>query len=51
MAAATTHEDDYVLPYVRDLGAVVEMDAIRGARLTLAVVHALRLVYGWRVTL
>jgi phosphoglucomutase len=37
MAAATTHEDDYVLPYVRDLGAVVDMDAIRGARLTLGV--------------
>ena len=37
LAAATTHEDDLVLPYVRDLGSVVDMDAIRDARLTLGV--------------
>jgi phosphoglucomutase len=35
IAAATTHEDDFVLPYVRDLRSVVDMDAIRDARLTL----------------
>jgi phosphoglucomutase len=37
LAAATTHEDDFVLPYVRDLGTVVDMDAIRDARLALGV--------------
>src|SRR5204862_1962797 len=35
--AATTHEEDYVGPYVRDLGEVVDMDAVRGAGLKLAV--------------
>jgi phosphoglucomutase len=35
--AGTTHEDDFVMPYVRDLGSVLEMDAIRGAGLKLAV--------------
>jgi phosphoglucomutase len=35
--AATTHQDDFVLPYVRDLRNVVDMDAIRDARLKLAV--------------
>src|SRR5208337_2777030 len=24
LAAATTHQDDYVLPYVRDLGSVID---------------------------
>ncbi len=28
--AATTHQEDFVLPYVRDLRNVVDMDAIRG---------------------
>jgi phosphoglucomutase len=37
LAAPTTHADDFVLPYVHDLGAVVDMDVIRGARLTLGV--------------
>jgi phosphoglucomutase len=37
MAAATTHEDDLILPYVKDLANVVDMDAIRGAGLKLAV--------------
>jgi phosphoglucomutase len=37
IAATTTHKDDLVLPYVRDLGSVVDMDAIRDARLTLGV--------------
>ena len=35
--ASTTHEEDLVLPYVRDLGNVVDMDAIRGAGLALGV--------------
>jgi phosphoglucomutase len=35
--AATTHPEDFVLPYVRDLKNVVDMDAIRGARLKLGV--------------
>jgi len=35
--ASTTHPQDLMLPYVRDLGNVVDMDAIRGARLTLGV--------------
>ena len=35
--AASTHQEDFVLPYVRDLKNVVDMDAIRGAKLKLAV--------------
>ena len=35
--AASTHEEDFVLPYVRDLKNVVDMDAIHGARLKLGV--------------
>jgi phosphoglucomutase len=35
--AATTHQEDFVLPYVRDLSSVVDMDAIRAAGLTLGV--------------
>jgi phosphoglucomutase len=37
LAAATTHQDDYVLPYVRDLGSVIDMEAIRAAGLKLGV--------------
>jgi len=37
IGAPTTHQEDFVLPYVRDLRNVVDMDAIRGARLKLAV--------------
>ena len=37
IAAATTHQDDFVLPYVRDLGSVIDMEAIRGANLKLGV--------------
>jgi phosphoglucomutase len=37
LTASTTHADDLVLPYVRDLAAVVDMDVIRDARLTLGV--------------
>jgi len=35
--AATTHQEDFVLPYVRDLKNVVDIDAIRNARLKLGV--------------
>src|SRR5712671_2704678 len=34
---STTHEQDFVLPYVRDLGNVVDMDVIREAGLELGV--------------
>jgi len=37
MTAATTHEEDFVLPYVNDLRNVVDMEAIRAAGLRLAV--------------
>jgi len=33
--AASTHQEDFVLPFVRDLKNVVDMDAIRNARLKL----------------
>jgi phosphoglucomutase len=35
--ATNTHEQDFILPYVQDLRTVVDMDAIRAARLTLGV--------------
>ena len=35
--APTTHEEDLVTPYVRDLGSVIDMTAIRDAKLRLAV--------------
>jgi phosphoglucomutase len=35
--AATTHQEDFILPYVRDLKNVVDIDVIRGAKLRLAV--------------
>jgi phosphoglucomutase len=37
IGAETTHQEDFVLPYVRDLENVVDMDAIRGAGLKLGV--------------
>jgi phosphoglucomutase len=37
LKAATTHAEDFVLPYVKDLGNVVDMEAIRSAGLKLAV--------------
>jgi phosphoglucomutase len=37
LKAASTHEEDFVLPYVRDLRNVVDMDAVRAAGLKLAV--------------
>jgi phosphoglucomutase len=35
--ARTTHQEDFVLPYVRDLANVVDMEAIRGTPLKLGV--------------
>jgi phosphoglucomutase len=35
--ASTTRQEDFVLPYVRDLASVIDMDAIRDAGLALAV--------------
>jgi phosphoglucomutase len=37
LRASSTHQEDFVLPYVRDLKNVVDMDAIRGAKLKLGV--------------
>jgi phosphoglucomutase len=37
LRASATHQADFVLPYVRDLGNVVDMDAIRHAGLKLGV--------------
>ncbi|MFY9608953.1 MAG: phosphoglucomutase (alpha-D-glucose-1,6-bisphosphate-dependent) [Blastocatellia bacterium] len=35
--ASTTHEEDFILPYVEDLSSVVDMDSIREAGLKLGV--------------
>ena len=35
--AGTTHQEDFILPYVNDLRNVIDMDAIRAAGLKLAV--------------
>ena len=35
LKAATTHEEDLVLPYVRDLGSIIDMGSIRAAGLKL----------------
>jgi phosphoglucomutase len=37
LRAETTHAEDLILPYVRDLKNVVDMDAIRGASLKIGV--------------
>ncbi len=37
LLASSTHQEDFVLPYVQDLPNVVDMHAIRDARLTLGV--------------
>ncbi|HTT20385.1 MAG TPA: hypothetical protein VMG82_15655, partial [Candidatus Sulfotelmatobacter sp.] len=37
LAASTTHEEDLMLPYVRDLKNVIDMDSIRDAKLRLGV--------------
>lgn len=36
-AASTTHDHDYVHPYVRDLSDVVDLDAVKGAKLAIGV--------------
>jgi phosphoglucomutase len=35
--APTTHRHDYVMPYVRDLTSVIDMEAVRAAGLTIGV--------------
>ena len=37
LRAATTHRHDYLHAYVNDLGAMIDMEAIRGARIRLGV--------------
>jgi phosphoglucomutase len=37
LRASTTHQHDYVTPYIADLGDMVEMEAIHGARLNMGV--------------
>ncbi|MCI0335944.1 MAG: phosphoglucomutase (alpha-D-glucose-1,6-bisphosphate-dependent) [Acidobacteria bacterium] len=37
LKAATTHEEDFVTPYVKDLAEVVDLDAIRAGGLRIAV--------------
>jgi phosphoglucomutase len=37
LAASTTHQDDFVQPYVEDLRHVIDLEAIRDARLEIAV--------------
>jgi phosphoglucomutase len=37
LKAATTHEEDFIDPYVNDLSSIVDMEAIRAAGLSLAV--------------
>ena len=37
LKAATTHQEDFVIPYVKDLRNVADMDAIRGAGLKMGV--------------
>ncbi len=37
MKAATTHEHDYITPYVEDLGSVIDMEAIAAAGLKIGV--------------
>jgi phosphoglucomutase len=37
LRAATTHREDFIAPYVADLAHVIDMDAIRAARLSIGV--------------
>ena len=37
LSASTTHRHDYLDAYVSDLGSVIDMDAIRGAKISLGV--------------
>jgi phosphoglucomutase len=40
MKAASTHQDDLMLPYVQDLRNIIDMDAVRDAGLMLGVVRS-----------
>src|SRR5206468_33463 len=37
ISASTTHEHDYLNAYITDLGNVIDMEAIRGAKISLGV--------------
>ena len=37
LRASTTHQHDYLSPYIADLGDMVQMEVIRGARLSMGV--------------
>ena len=37
LAAGTTREDDFASPYIEDLGSVIDMEAIRAAKLKIGV--------------
>jgi len=37
LRASTTHQHDYLSPYIADLGDIIEMEVIRGSRLNLGV--------------
>jgi phosphoglucomutase len=37
LRAATTHAHDFITPYVKDLRSILDLEAIRGARLSLGV--------------
>jgi alpha-D-glucose phosphate-specific phosphoglucomutase len=37
LRASTTHRHDYLKAYISDLGSVIDMDAIRGAKISLGV--------------
>jgi phosphoglucomutase len=55
LKASTTHADDFILPYVKDLANVIDMEAIRSAGLKLggATVHywePLKDIYGLNIT-
>ena len=37
LRASTTHRHDYLTPYINDLGAVIDLNVIRGAKISLGV--------------
>jgi len=37
LKAGSTHQDDFILPYINDLANVIDMDAVRSAKLKLGV--------------
>jgi len=37
LAATSTHEEDFAAPYIADLGSVIDMEAIRAAKLKIGV--------------